>query len=69
VLRRVEQALKVTEHLVDECFSHQEFVEVEHMVACRLQHLVLIVRDGCESEHLVKDIELSVGSLLTCLLL
>ena len=39
------------------------------MVACRLQHLVLVVRDGSQRQHLVQDVELGIGALLGLLLL
>lgn len=65
----VQQALEIPEDVVDERLRHQELIEVQHVVARCLQHLVLIVRDGGESEHLVKDVELCIGALFSLFLL
>ena len=39
----LEKAHEVTEYVIDELFGHEQLVEVEHVVAHGLQHLVLIV--------------------------
>jgi len=68
-VRYVEQTLEVAKDFVDELFSHEELVKVEHVVARRLQHLILVVADGCERQHLVQDVELGVRALFHLLLL
>ena len=33
------------------------------MIASRLKHLILIVRDGRQGQHLIQDVKLSIGAL------